>query len=75
MLRTLQNIYWLGTKELRSFARDYVLLAFVVWAFSLAIYNQAQSHAQELSNASIGLVDEDRSALSHRIASAFFPPY
>jgi ABC-2 type transport system permease protein len=74
MLRTLQNVYWLGTKELRSFARDYVLLAFVVWAFSLAIYNQAQSHAQELSNASIGLVDEDRSALSHRIASAFFPP-
>jgi ABC-2 type transport system permease protein len=74
MLRTLQNIYWLGTKELRSFARDYVLLGFVVWAFSLAIYSQARSHAQELSNASIGLVDEDHSALSHRIASAFFPP-
>lgn len=74
MLRTIQNIYWLGTKELRSFARDFVLLAFVVWAFSLAIYSQAQSHAQELNNASIGLVDEDRSALSNRIASAFFPP-
>lgn len=74
MLRTLQNIYWLGTKELRSFMRDFVLLGFVVWAFSLAIYSQAQSHAQELNNASIGLVDEDGSALSHRIASAFFPP-
>lgn len=74
MLRTIQNIYWLGTKELRSFLRDYVLLAFVVWAFSLAIYNMAQSHAQELNNASIGIVDEDRSALSRRIASGFFPP-
>jgi len=74
MLRTLQNIYWLGTKELRSFLRDYVLLGFVVWAFSFAIYSQAQSHAQELNNASIGIVDEDRSALSNRIASAFFPP-
>ncbi|HTJ65200.1 MAG TPA: ABC transporter permease [Alphaproteobacteria bacterium] len=74
MFRTIQNIYWLGTKELRSFFRDYVLLAFVVWAFSLAIYNQAQSHLQELNDASIGLVDEDRSVLSNRIASAFFPP-
>jgi ABC-2 type transport system permease protein len=74
MFRTIQNIYWLGTKELRSFFRDFVLLGFVVWAFSLAIYSQAQSHAQELNNASIGLVDEDRSVLSNRIASAFFPP-
>ncbi len=74
MLWTIQNIFWLGTKELRSFARDFVLLGFVVWAFSLAIYSQAQSHAQELNNASIGLVDEDRSSLSNRIASAFFPP-
>jgi ABC-2 type transport system permease protein len=74
MTRTFQNIFWLGTKELRSFLNDFVLLAFVIWAFSLAIYSQAQSHAQELSNASVGLVDEDRSALSNRIASAFFPP-
>jgi ABC-2 type transport system permease protein len=71
---TLQNIYWLGTKELRSFFRDYVLLGFVIWAFSLAIYSMAQSHAQELFGASIGIVDEDRSELSRRMASAFFPP-
>jgi ABC-2 type transport system permease protein len=74
MLRTVQNIFWLGTKELRSFLRDFVLLAFVVWGFSLSIYSQARSHAQELNNASVGLVDEDRSALSRRLASAFFPP-
>lgn len=74
MLRTLQNIYALGTKELRCFFRDFVLLGFVVYAFSFAIYSQAQSHAQELNNASIAFVDEDHSTLSHRIAAAFFPP-
>jgi len=73
-MRTLQNIYWLGTKELRSFFRDFVLLGLIIWAFSLAIYSQAQSHAQELYSASIGIVDEDKSELSRRIAAAFFPP-
>ena len=58
-MRTLQNIYWLGTKELRSFFRDWVLLGFVVYSFSLAIMAQAQSNSQELHNASIAIVDED----------------
>ena len=33
---------WLGTKELRSFLHDFVLLGLVVYAFSLAIIAQAQ---------------------------------
>jgi ABC-2 type transport system permease protein len=74
-VRTLANIYWLGTKELRSFLRDYALLGLVIYAFSLAIIAQAQSSSQEVRNASIGIVDEDRSALSRRIAQAFLPPY
>ena len=74
-MRTLQNIYWLGTKELRSFFRDWVLLGFVVYSFSLAIMAQAQSNSQELHNASIAIVDEDHSELSRRIAAAFLPPY
>jgi ABC-2 type transport system permease protein len=68
------NIFWLGLKELRSFLKDYVLLAFVVYAFSLAIVMQARSNSQELHNASIAVVDEDRSVLSRRIARAFLPP-
>ena len=75
MLRTLANIYWLGTKELRSFMRDFVLLGLVVYAFSLAIIAQAQSSSQEVHNASIAIVDEDHSELSRRIAHAFLPPY
>jgi ABC-2 type transport system permease protein len=74
-MRMLANIYWLGTKELRSFFRDWVLLGLVVYSFTLAIIAQAQSNSQEVHNASLGIVDEDHSELSRRIARAFLPPY
>ncbi len=74
-MRALANIFWLGTKELRSFMRDYVLLGLVIYAFSLAIIAQAQSSSQEVHNASVAIVDEDHSELSRRIAHAFLPPY
>ncbi|MGZ5890145.1 MAG: ABC transporter permease [Hyphomicrobium sp.] len=74
-MRMLSNIYWLGTKELRSFLRDWVLLGLVVYSFSLAVIAQARSNAQELHNASIAIVDEDNSQLSQHVARAFLPPY
>ena len=74
-MQTLANIFWLGTKELRSFLHDYVLLGLVVYAFSLAVIAQAQGSSQEVHNASVAIVDEDRSELSRRIAHAFLPPY
>jgi ABC-2 type transport system permease protein len=74
-MRKLANIFWLGTKELRSFFHDAVLLGLVVYSFSLAVIAQAQSNTQEVHNASIGIVDEDNSELSRRIAGAFLPPY
>jgi len=74
-MRALANIFWLGTKELRSFLNDFVLLGLVIYAFSPAIIAQAQSSSQEVHNASIAIVDEDHSELSRRIAHAFPPPY
>jgi ABC-2 type transport system permease protein len=74
-MQTLANIFWLGTKELRSFIHDYVLVGLVIYAFSLAVIAQAQSRAQEVHNASIAIVDEDHSELSRRITHAFLPPY
>ena len=74
-MRALANIFWLGTKELRSFLRDFVLLGLVIYAFSLAIVAQAGSYSQEVHNAPVGIVDEDHSELSRRIARAFLPPY
>jgi ABC-2 type transport system permease protein len=74
-MAALGNIFWLGVKELSSFFRDFVLLALVGYSFSYAVYMQGYSNAQELHNASVGIVDEDSSALSRRMASAFLPPY
>jgi ABC-2 type transport system permease protein len=74
-MRTLANIFWLGTKELRSFLRDFVLLGLVVYTFTYAVIVQSQSYSQELHNGSIAIVDEDHSELSRRIAGAFLPPY
>ncbi len=74
-MQKIANIFWLGTKELRSFLHDYVLLALVFYAFSLAVIAQAQSNSQEVHNASVGIVDEDHSELSRRITRAFLPPY
>jgi ABC-2 type transport system permease protein len=74
-MQKLANIYWLGTKELRSILRDFVLLGLVIYAFSLAIIAQAQGNSQEVHNASIAIVDEDHSVLSRRITHSFLPPY
>ena len=74
-MRALANSFWLGTKELRSFLNDFVLLGLVIYAFSLDIIAQSQSSSQEVHNASIAIVDEDHSELSRRIAHAFLPPY
>ena len=74
-MRNIRNIFWLGTKELQSFLHDFVLLGLVIYAFSFAVIAQAQGNAQELHNASIGIVDEDNSELSRRIVHAFLPPY
>jgi ABC-2 type transport system permease protein len=74
-MNALRNVFWLGTKELRSFFRDFVLLGLVIYSFSYAVYVQGYSNTQELHNASVGVVDEDHSALSQRMIAAFLPPY
>jgi ABC-2 type transport system permease protein len=73
-MRKAANIFWLGVKELRSFFSDFVLLPLVVYSFSFVVMMQARSNSQELHNASLAIVDEDRSELSRRIAHAFLPP-
>jgi ABC-2 type transport system permease protein len=71
---TLSNIFWLGLKEIRSLMSDLVMVVFVVYAFTLAIYIQATGTSSEVNNASIAFVDEDRSALSKELFNAFYPP-
>ena len=74
MMKRLANIFWLGTKELRSLQRDTVLVVFVIYAFTFAIYTQAKGTSSEVHNASIAFVDEDQSALSKRLFESFYPP-
>lgn len=72
---TLVNIYRLGVKELRSLWADKALLVLIVWAFTGAIYSAAKGVSQELRNAPVAVVDEDRSPLSQRLVGALTPPY
>jgi ABC-2 type transport system permease protein len=69
------NILRLGVKELRSLARDPVMLVLIGYAFTFSIYQKATAMPETLNRAPIAIVDEDRSPLSTRIASAFYPPY
>jgi len=64
----------LAGKELRSLWRDRLLLLFVVWAFSGAIYTAATAMPDRLVRAPIAVVDEDQTVLSQRLIAAFFPP-
>ena len=73
-MKQLANIFWLGTKELRSLQRDTVLVLFVIYAFTFAIYTQAKGTSSEVHNASIAFVDEDQSTLSKRLFESFYPP-
>jgi len=71
----IQNIYRLGIKELYSLRYDPVMVFLIIYSFTLAVYIPAKGSRMELLDASIAIVDEDRSPLSRRIADAFLPPY
>jgi len=68
------NILNLGIKELRSLARDPMMLFLVAYSFTVAVYTAATAMPETLNRAPISIVDEDRSPLSTRIAGAFYPP-
>ena len=72
--RNLANIYDLGVKELWSLWRDPMMLVLILYVFTASVYTSATSMPETLHNAPIAIVDEDNSALSQRIASAFYPP-
>ena len=61
-------------KELRSIRSDPIMLVLVAYAFTVAIYAVATGASTEATNLSVGIVDEDRSDLSRRIADGLTPP-
>ena len=75
MLPSLANIFRLGIKELRSLRSDPVLMVVILYAFTIGVYSVAKGLKFEVERAAVAIVDEDRSALSRRIASAIQPPF
>ena len=69
------NVVSLGIKELRGLAREPMMLALIVFAFSISIYTASTAMPEQLNKTPIAIVDEDRSPLSTRIADAFYPPF
>jgi ABC-2 type transport system permease protein len=74
-MKSFLNILWLGRKEMVSLLSDWVMVLFVVYAFTAAIYVQATGTTTQVNNASIAFVDEDESALSKQLIQAFYPPF
>ncbi len=74
-MKSFLNIFWLGLKEIASLLSDVVMVLFVAYAFTMAIYVQATGTSTQVNNASIAFVDEDESALSKQLINAFYPPY
>jgi len=68
------NVRELVVKELISLWRDRALLVLVAYAFTVAIVLQANGMKHDLNRATMGVVDEDNSALSNAILDAFLPP-
>ena len=71
----LTNVYRLGLKELISLRYDPVLVFLIVYAFTFAIIAPARGVKLELENASVAVVDEDRSQLSARMTETLRSPY
>lgn len=75
MIRKLQNIFYLGVKELRSLGRDKAMMALIVFAFTVSIYSSATVTPGSLHHAPIAVADQDKSQLSNRIINSFYAPY
>ena len=74
MLRWLKNVLFLAGKEFRSLFSDPILIILIVYMFSVALVSVATSITTEVKNASIAIVDHDRSALSYRLQSSLIAP-
>lgn len=72
--RSARHVFWMGVKELRSFARDPALVLFALYAFTLYVATAGGGLSLEVRNATVAVVDEDRSATSRAILRALRPP-
>ena len=70
----IKHIYHLGMKEILGLLRDPYMAALVFYSFSLNIYIASTANPETLSHVPIGIIDEDKTHLSKKIISSFYPP-
>lgn len=75
LLARAARVFRLGVKELYSLRADPVLVALIVYTFTFAVYSVATGAKFEVENASVAVVDEDRSMLSTRLRDALMAPF
>jgi ABC-2 type transport system permease protein len=74
-MKSLSHIYRLGLKELISLRYDYILLILIFYSFTFQVIIPAKGTSTHLTNASIAVVNEDRSPLSYRIVDSLQQPF
>ncbi|MDO4904455.1 MAG: ABC transporter permease [Lautropia sp.] len=74
MKQWLKNIWQLGLKELQSLSGDFPMVMLIIAVFSVIVYSVAVGAGNEVKNAAVGVIDDDRSALSLRIRDALLLP-
>ena len=70
-----RRVWVLTGKELIQLSRDFVLVLFLVYAFTLDIYLAGSGISLALSNARLVVYDADHSAASRELIHRFRPPY
>lgn len=73
--RFFRNVLYLCKKEWLALAHDTFLVGFILFSFTISVYQQSKGGSMELHKAAVGIVDEDHSALSLRFRDALQPPY
>lgn len=69
------SIYRLGLKEMISLRHDPVMVLLILYAFTFSVVAPARGVKLELENASIAVVDQDRSPLSRQMVDTLRAPY
>ncbi|MBY5426449.1 ABC transporter permease [Rhizobium leguminosarum] len=75
MWEKLKRIFRLGIKELYSLRADPVMMVLIIYTFTIAVYTVSTGAKFEVENASVAVVDEDRSMLSTRLRDALLKPF
>ena len=73
-MQSLRNIARLTLKELRAIRGDVVMIALILYIFTVAVWLVSQAGSTEVRDLTVAVVDEDQSPLSRRLIDAIQPP-